>query len=110
MRCCRTAAQACSAAHPPTLPQQPLRPTPCCFPFPFSSAIDTGWISEENPAARAARTAATHNFQTPIDEIDAAARILDPIFAPLLEAGATADGCCRVPYGAFLKDYFMSEW
>lgn len=29
---------------------------------------------------RASRTAKNNNFQTPIDEIDAAARILDPIF------------------------------
>ena len=73
------------------------------------NSVDTGWINEENPVAEAVRTAAAHNFQTPIDEVDAAARILDPVFAPLLDA-QQADGACRVPYGAFFKDYFFSEW
>lgn len=77
----------------------------------FLNSVDTGWINEENPSQRGARTAAAHNFQTPIDEVDAAARILDPIFAPLLEAQAdSAGGACRVPFGGFFKDYFLSEW
>ena len=56
------------------------------------TAVDTGWINDEKPAAQAAADARTHNFQTPIDEIDAAARVLDPIIAPLLrlEAGQPA--------------------
>jgi hypothetical protein len=65
-------------------------------------------VNDENPLERAARTAAAHDFHTPIDEIDAAARILDPILAPLAEDAAT--GACRVLYGAFLKDFFISEW
>ena len=54
----------------------------------FMTAVDTGWINDENPLERAAKTAARHNFQTPIDEIDAAARILDPILGPLSIASA----------------------
>jgi NAD(P)-dependent dehydrogenase (short-subunit alcohol dehydrogenase family) len=74
----------------------------------FMTAVDTGWINDEKPAQQAAADAATHNFQTPIDEIDAAARVLDPIIAPLrrLEAGEEA----KPPSGCFLKDYAMCEW
>ena len=74
----------------------------------YMTAVDTGWINDEKPAAQAAADAATHNFQTPIDEIDAAARVLDPIIAPLrrLEAGEEA----APPVGVFLKDYDACEW
>jgi hypothetical protein len=44
-----------------------------------------------------------------LDEIDAAARILDPVFAPL-SCAETSGGVCRPVYGAFLKDYYASEW
>ena len=74
----------------------------------FMTAVDTGWINDEKPAEKAAADANTHNFQTPIDEIDAAARVLDPVVAPLrrLEAGEPAEP----PYGVFLKDYERCEW
>ena len=40
--------------------------------------------------------------------MDAAARVLDPIIAPLRRqaAGETADP----PFGCFLKDYAKCEW
>eukprot|EP00978_Attheya_sp_CCMP212_P046530 scaffold397045_cov47-Attheya_sp.AAC.1 len=47
----------------------------------YMNSVDTGWINDENPLERASKTAKTNLFQTPIDEIDAAARILDPIFS-----------------------------
>ena len=74
----------------------------------YMTAVDTGWINDEKPHAQAAADASTHNFQTPIDEIDAAARVLDPIIAPLnrLAAGEEA----KPPYGVFLKDYEPCEW
>ncbi len=83
--------------------------------FIYMTAVDTGWINDENPAPTATVTAARHNFATPLDEIDAAARILDPILAPLAEAEAEASGgggggTCAPVYGAFLKDYFSTEW
>ncbi|RYE84791.1 MAG: hypothetical protein EOO65_01655 [Methanosarcinales archaeon] len=60
---------------------------------------------------RAVQTATRNNFQTPIDEIDAAARILDPVFQPLKDAEPPeGDGTCAPVFGAFLKDYFQSEW
>ena len=74
----------------------------------YMTAVDTGWINDEKPAAQAAADAATHNFQTPIDEIDAAARVLDPIIAPLRRLAAGEDA--KPPSGVFLKDYDVCEW
>jgi len=44
----------------------------------YMNSVDTGWIHDENPLEKVHEVAKT-NFQTPIDEIDAAARILDPV-------------------------------
>ncbi|ETI35888.1 hypothetical protein F441_17732 [Phytophthora nicotianae CJ01A1] len=71
----------------------------------YMSSVDTGWINDENPRDVAVRIADTHNFQTPLDEVDAAARVLDPIFA-LYQQGNTD----KPLYGQFLKDYAVSEW
>ena len=53
----------------------------------------------------AARIADTHNFQTPLDETDAAARVLDPVFVFFQEGNTD-----KPLYGQFLKDYTVSEW
>jgi NAD(P)-dependent dehydrogenase (short-subunit alcohol dehydrogenase family) len=50
----------------------------------YMTAVDTGWINDEKPIELAAQHHKQHNFQTPIDELDAASRVLDPIIAPLL--------------------------
>ena len=49
----------------------------------YMNSVDTGWINDENPLFTAQRIAEDHNFQTPIDEIDAAARIVDPVLTGL---------------------------
>ena len=56
-------------------------------------------INDENPLEKASRLAA-EGFQTPIDEIDAASRILDPVFG----------GHDPPLHGVFLKDYEETEW
>ena len=66
------------------------------------NSVDTGWINDENPLEKAAATAARNHFQTPLDEIDAAARILDPILS-------VVNGGEHV-HGKFLKDYRPIEW
>jgi len=71
----------------------------------YMNSVDTGWINDENPLEKASKIAKTNLFQTPIDEIDAAARILDPIFT-----GITNDRDGTKVYGKFLKDYKESEW
>lgn len=71
----------------------------------FMNSVDTGWINDENPLERASKTAANNLFQTPIDEVDAASRILDPIFT-----GVNGGRDCKKEFGKFLKDYRESEW
>ncbi|MFJ8626100.1 SDR family oxidoreductase [Kitasatospora sp. NPDC093550] len=63
-------------------------------------AVDTGWITDENPAPKKARIAA-RGFRTPLDIVDGAARVYDPIVRG--EAGHPVSG-------VFLKDYREAEW
>ena len=79
----------------------------------FMNAVDTGWINDENPLERAAKIAKTNAFQTPIDEIDAAARVLDPVFTGVRMDCASEDGGRRgecKPFGLFFKDFRETEW
>jgi NAD(P)-dependent dehydrogenase (short-subunit alcohol dehydrogenase family) len=72
------------------------------------TSVDTGWINDEKPIDLAVKHEKKHKFQTPLDEIDAAARVLDPVIGPLnaLDRGEVADP----PWGVFLKDYMKCEW
>eukprot|EP00128_Syssomonas_multiformis_P016444 Colp12_sorted_trinity150504_noHs@22212 len=74
----------------------------------YMTAVDTGWINDEKPLEKAVAHEKKHNFQTPLDEIDAAARVLDPVIAPLLalSKGEAFDP----PWGFFLKDFMKCEW
>jgi hypothetical protein len=63
-------------------------------------SVDTGWITDENPAPKKARIAA-RGFRTPLDIVDGAARVYDPIVRG--EAGHPVSG-------VFLKDYQEAEW
>ncbi|MEU1168435.1 SDR family oxidoreductase, partial [Streptomyces sp. NPDC005921] len=63
-------------------------------------AVDTGWITDENPAPKKARMAGA-GFRTPLDIVDGAARVYDPIVRG--EAGDPVSG-------VFLKDYRVAEW
>ena len=74
----------------------------------FMTSVDTGWINDEKPLERAVKHAKGHDFQTPIDEVDAAARVCDPIIAPLLARSKGEPS--EPPYGVFLKDFQLSEW
>ena len=65
------------------------------------NAVDTGWITDEDPAVHAARKAEA-GFSPPLDIIDGAARIVDPIFVGQL-TGAHV-------WGQFLKDYKSAPW
>ena len=88
----------------------------------YMNSVDTGWINDENPLPTAQRIAESHNFQTPIDEIDAAARIVDPVLVGIgcmaprgrpqkrgAMAGGSLTGDDGPPWGWFLKDYTQSE-
>jgi NAD(P)-dependent dehydrogenase (short-subunit alcohol dehydrogenase family) len=65
------------------------------------NAVDTGWVTDEDPAVHAARKAEL-GFAPPLDIIDGAARILDPIF----DGSRTG----RHLWGQFLKDYKPAPW
>ncbi|WP_405016754.1 SDR family NAD(P)-dependent oxidoreductase [Kitasatospora sp. NBC_00070] len=63
-------------------------------------AVDTGWITDENPAPKKSRLA-DRGFRTPLDIVDGAARVYDPIVRG--EAGSPLSG-------VFLKDYREAAW
>jgi NAD(P)-dependent dehydrogenase (short-subunit alcohol dehydrogenase family) len=65
------------------------------------NAVDTGWITDEDPAVHAARKAEA-GFSPPLDIIDGAARIVDPIFVGRLTGTHV--------WGQFLKDYKPAPW
>jgi len=64
------------------------------------TAVDTGWITDERPHPTKLRLA-EEGFHAPLDLVDGAARVYDPIVRG--EAGEDLHGC-------FLKDYAPSEW
>ncbi|MBI4652209.1 SDR family NAD(P)-dependent oxidoreductase [Candidatus Desantisbacteria bacterium] len=68
----------------------------------FMNAVDTGWVTDEDPAALSARKQEIHDFQPPLDIVDGAARVCDPFFHGIL----TGKHWC----GKFLKDYFPIDW
>jgi len=65
------------------------------------NAVDTGWVTDEDPAIHAARKA-EQGFAPPLDIIDGAARIVDPIFMGRLTGTHV--------WGQFLKDYKPAPW
>lgn len=68
----------------------------------FMNAVDTGWVTDEDPAVLARLKQDRHDFQPPLDIVDGAARICDPFFHGIL----TRKHWC----GKFLKDYFPIDW
>ena len=64
------------------------------------TSVDTGWITDERPLPTKIRLA-REGFHAPLDLIDGAARVYDPIVSG--EAGVDL-------YGVFLKDYAPADW
>jgi len=64
------------------------------------TSVDTGWITDERPHHTKVRLA-EEGFHAPLDLVDGAARVYDPIVRG--EAGEDL-------HGVFLKDYRVSAW
>ena len=68
----------------------------------FMNAVDTGWVTDEDPAELAKKKQELEDFQPPLDIVDGAARVMDPLFDGI----NTGKHWC----GKFLKDYNPIPW
>jgi NAD(P)-dependent dehydrogenase (short-subunit alcohol dehydrogenase family) len=66
------------------------------------NSVDTGWVTDEDPAELAAKKVLAERFHPPLDIVDGAARIVDPIISGIT-TGEHA-------WGQFLKDYRPTDW
>lgn len=68
----------------------------------FMNAVDTGWVTDEDPVELSKKKESEHDFQPPLDIVDGAARVLDPLI----------DGIITGKHwnGKFLKDYMPISW
>lgn len=66
----------------------------------YMTSVDPGWITDQNPESMRQRLR-QRGFHPPLDVIDAAARVYDPIVR-----GIEGERL----YGVFLKDYEICSW
>ncbi len=68
----------------------------------YMNAVDTGWVTDEDPAVHAERKLQELDFQPPLDIVDGAARVVDPVFHAVRTGELT--------WGNFFKDYKPTAW
>jgi len=68
----------------------------------YMNAVDTGWVTDEDPIELSKHKIEVHDFQPPLDIVDGAARVMDPLFDGI----NTGKHWC----GKFLKDYQPIDW
>ncbi len=68
----------------------------------FMNAVDTGWVTDEDPVQLSTFKQKAHDFQPPLDIVDGAARVLDPLFDGINTGNHV--------FGKFLKDYKPIDW
>jgi NAD(P)-dependent dehydrogenase (short-subunit alcohol dehydrogenase family) len=68
----------------------------------YMNSVDTGWVTDEDPFHIAQRKREECGFHPPLDIVDGAARIVDPIF--------DGHNTGQHVWGQFLKDYRATAW
>jgi len=66
------------------------------------NSVDTGWVTDEDPVEIAARKTVEQRFHPPLDIVDGAARIVDPIISGFNSG--------KHVWGQFLKNYRPADW
>jgi NAD(P)-dependent dehydrogenase (short-subunit alcohol dehydrogenase family) len=67
----------------------------------YLNSVDPGWISQQSPQVDVQRWERLQQL-LPLDLVDAAARVCDPIFLGIMSGEA--------PSGCFFKDYYPTAW
>jgi NAD(P)-dependent dehydrogenase (short-subunit alcohol dehydrogenase family) len=68
----------------------------------FMNAVDTGWVTDEDPVVFAERKQQQLDFHPPLDIVDGAARVVDPVMS--------SENTGQLVWGNFFKDYRHTAW